>query len=284
MLLCKECNSKEKAPGRSRCWSCYGKYRRGEPRPCAISETPMKVLFIDIETSPDIVYTWGYFKTNIGIEQVIQTGDMLCFAAKWFHEDEIQFYSIRNDNYLNMIKKARDLLDEADVVVHYWGSEFDVKWINRVCLENGLYPPSPFKQIDLKKVVSQNFHYPSKKLQFITKQLGLEGKLEHEGFRLWLGVMEDDDESWAKFEAYNRQDVNLLLEVYEIVLPWIDHPHRWLYGEHEGCPSCGFENLVSAGFAYTRVSKYNQYRCTNCGSFFRSSRRIEGVSLQASIR
>ena len=284
MKKCKECGKKA-APGRSRCYSCYGAYRRGGPKPNYIAPSPMRILFLDIETKPDTVYTWSYFKANIGLEQVIETGDVICFAAKWFGDDEIMFFDARED-LLTMVEAAYKLLDEADVVIHFYGSEFDIPWLNREFLENGWLPPSPFKQIDLKKQISKNFKFTSNKLQAITKQLSLEGKLEHEGFRLWVGCIEDDDEAWAKMEAYNRQDVNLLEELYEIVLPWIaNHPHRWLYDENSsGCPYCGHGDLVEAGYAYTNVSQYPQFRCTSCGTFFRSNKRNKGVNIQPVYR
>lgn len=283
MSQCKEC-SNEKAPGRSRCYPCYGKYRRGEPKPVYIKPSKMRILFIDIETSPNVVYTWNFFKANIGVDQVIQAGEILCFSAKWFGDDEVMFFDGRED-HVSMIESAWQLLDEADVVVHYWGSMFDVPWLNREFLQNGLTPPSPFKQIDLKKVVAKNFQFPSNKLQFISTQIGLAGKVEHEGFPLWVKCIEGDEEAWARMEEYNRQDVILLEDVYEIVLPWVPaHPHRQLYTNESGCPACGFEALDDAGYAYTRVSKFRQYRCSKCGSFFRDSRRESGVDIQESVR
>lgn len=244
----------------------------------------MKILFLDIETSPNVVYTWNFFKANIGVDQVIQPGEVLCFSAKWFGDEDTQFFHGRQDRF-EMIKAAWSLLDEADVVIHYWGSEFDIPWLNREFLENGLKPPRPFKQIDLKKVVAKNFYYPSKKLQFFSTQLGLAGKVEHEGFPLWVKCLQGDDDAWERMELYNRQDTVLLEEVYEIVLPWIqNHPHRHLYGDHGACPACGHHYLTNAGYAYTKVSRYPQYRCDNCGTLFRDTKRLNGVEIQESVR
>lgn len=282
--LCKDCETNERAAGRTRCFSCYGRFRRGTPKPCFIQPSPMRTVFLDIETSPNVVYTWGFWKTNIGVNQVIQPGEILCFSAKWFGDDGTMFFDGRDD-HVQMIAEAWRILDEADVIIHYYGSEFDVKWLNQEFLQNGFPPPSPFKQIDLKKVVSRSFNFPSNKLQYVTTQLELAGKVEHEGFPLWVKCLEGEDEAWARMEEYNRQDVELLMELYEIVLPWITgHPHRHLYGpEQSGCPTCGHETLDEAGFAYTRVSRFRQYRCSSCGAFFRDKRRVAGVEVQESV-
>lgn len=282
---CKEDGcSNPKAEGRSRCYSCYGKARRGSPKPNHIKPSPMRVLFLDIETSPDVVYTWSHWNTNIGNNQVIKTGEIMCFSAKWFGDDNNLFFHGRT-NHLDMLDHIWNLMTEADVIIHYYGSEFDVKWLNREFIENGYWPPSPFKQIDLKKAVCKSFKFPSNKLQFITTQLDLEGKVDHEGFPLWSKCLNGDDDAWARMEEYNRQDVTLLEELYEIMLPWIpNHPHRYLYDNSEkGCPTCGYETLTDAGFAYTKVSKFPQYRCLSCGSFFRESKRVSGVKIQESV-
>lgn len=281
MKLCKECDLNERAPGRSRCWSCYSAYRRGEPKPNYTTPSNMKMLFIDIETRPNLGYFWGLFNQNIGIVQIEEACEMMCFVAKWYGDDETMFFHGRTDRQ-QMIAAAWKLLDEADVVVHFYGSEFDVKHLNREFLLNGFPPPSPFKQIDLKKVVSKRFNFTSNKLQWVSTQLGLEGK-ESTDFDLWKDCMNDDDDAWAKMESYNRQDVLLLEDVYEILLPWIPaHPSRHFYDGGEGCPSCGAGKLEENGYFTTRVSKFQQYRCSGCGSYFRDSRRIDGIGIQQS--
>lgn len=285
-MYCKECDINEKAPGRSRCFSCYGKYRRGEPKPNYTSPTNLKMLFLDIETRPNLGYFWGLFNQNIGIVQIEEAVEMMCFVGKWYGEDESQtmFFSDRGreGQRQNMIQAAWTLLDEADVVIHFYGSEFDVKHLNREFLLNGYPPPRPFKQIDLKKVCSRRFMFTSNKLQFISTQLGLEGK-ESTDFDLWKDCMHGDEDAWARMESYNRQDVLLLEDCFEILLPWIPNmPSRKLYEDCQGCPTCGAGKLEDAGFAYTRVSKFRQYRCESCSSYFRDSRRIDSISIQGS--
>lgn len=287
MKPCKECNLNERAPGRSRCWGCYGKHRRGEPKPNYTAPSDLKMLFIDIETQPNLGYFWDIFNTNIGIGQIEEACEMMCFVARWMGDQDengepITMFFHGRTNRQEMIEAAWKLLDEADVIVHFYGSRFDIPHLNREFLLNGFPPPSPFKQIDLKMVCSKNFKFTSNKLQFVSTQLGLAGK-EDTDFKLWKGCMDNDDESWAKMESYNRQDVLLLEDVYEILLPWIhNHPSRLLYTNEQGCPTCGAGKLEECGYAYTRVSKFQQFRCNNCGCYFRDSRRIEGVGIQGS--
>ncbi|SRR6266498_794693 len=289
--LCKEdgCNS-PKASGRSRCFSCYGKRRRKTEIERQFPEG-YKLLFVDIETRPTEAYTWSLFKANIGVNQIIRPGGMMCFAATWSgSEHPMEFYSDWKDGHEGMVIRAWELLDQADAVCHYYGSAFDVKHLNAEFLLQGFPPPSPFKQIDLKLAVSKQFRFPSNKLQFVAEVLGLQGKEEHEGFNLWAKCLDethpDHLNALARMESYNKRDVELLEECYEILLPWLPFvPNRHLYEMGRGCPACGAnaEFVVDAGYYYTSLSKFTQFRCTVCDSYCRSSKRESGVKVQGSV-
>ena len=43
----------------------------------------MKTLLIDIETKPHKAYCWGLFDQRIGLNQIVEPGGTLCWAAKW---------------------------------------------------------------------------------------------------------------------------------------------------------------------------------------------------------
>lgn len=243
----------------------------------------MKTLFIDIETSPNIVYTWGLFNQNIGVNQIITPTGVLCFAAQ-FDDSKMMFHSKWNDGHEGMIRAAWELLDQANVVVHYNGKSFDVPHLNREFLQLGLTPPSPFVQVDLLLVARKQFNFTSNKLEFVSRALDLEGKIEHEGFGLWEKVLAGEIRAQNRMMKYNKRDVTLLLELYEQFLPWIpSHPSRTLYDD-TGCPRCGaIDSLQRRGFAYTKVSKYQQWHCLACGTYFRAAKREEGVSIQESV-
>lgn len=241
----------------------------------------MKALVVDIETVPHLAWVWGIWDQNIPINMIECPGDMICFAAKWLGE-KVYFY--RGDD---MVQSAWNLLDEADVVIHYNGKKFDIPWLNTMFKQAGLLPPSPFKQIDLLSVAKKRFKLPSYKLQYVSTWLGLDGKAETGGFELWKGIMANDPKSWAKMAKYNKQDVVVTEKVYDELLPWIPgHPSHQLYdGVGDACcPTCGGGQLQKRGFAYTSVSKYQQYQCLMCGSYFRDTSRLLGVGKSESVR
>src|SRR6476646_1187062 len=113
---CKEAGcTRTKAKDRSQCYSCYGVARRKDKK-VIVPKAPdgkMKILMLDIETTPDKSYHWGRWGVNIGINQTIEEGGLVCFAAKWYGQDEIEFYSQWEDGDQKMVLEAWRLLDEA---------------------------------------------------------------------------------------------------------------------------------------------------------------------------
>jgi uncharacterized protein YprB with RNaseH-like and TPR domain len=132
----------------------------------------MKILLLDIETSPMSAYVWGLYDQNIGLNQMIDTSKVLCYTAKWTDDDEIFFDSIYNSKHKSMLKGIHALLDMADAVVTYNGNKFDIPVLHKEFLLCGFNPPSPSKSIDLLRTVRRNFRFASNKLDHISQQLG----------------------------------------------------------------------------------------------------------------
>ena len=174
---------------------------------------------LDIETSPMSAYVWGLFDQNIGLNQMIDTSKVLCYTAKWYDDKEIYFDSIHKSRHKTMLKGIHDLLDMADAVITYNGNKFDLPVLNKEFLLHGFNPPSPYKQIDLLRTVRSNFRFPSNKLDYVAQRLGLGKKQEHEGHELWVKCMNGDKDAWKRMEKYNIQDVVLLENLYNSLLP-----------------------------------------------------------------
>lgn len=237
----------------------------------------MKILFLDIETAPNLVTVWGLWNQNVAINQIMDAGYVLCWAAKWFGEDIVMFDSIYHSKPKKMLTKIHKLLDEADAVVHYNGSKFDIPTLNKEFILHKLAPPAPYKQIDLLKTARSQFKFPSNKLDYIAQALNLGKKIKHRGHELWIACMNKNQDAWIEMEEYNIQDVVLLERVYNTLLPWIKHhPNLGLYQELSGlvCPHCASTMYQKRGFHYTASYKYQRYQCKNCKSWFRDSPNI----------
>lgn len=237
----------------------------------------MKILHCDIETAPNKVYTWGLYNQNVGLDQIVEPGYTLCWAAKWHNDPNVMFSSINKDGEKKMAKKVYALLEEADVVVHYNGEKFDMPTLNKEFVKFGLAPPSGYQQVDLLKVARNRFRFASNKLDFVAQYLGIGKKVAHKGMSLWNEVMKGDAEAWKTMEKYNIQDVQLLEDLYMKLLPWINnHPNYNLYTEEERpvCTNCGSHHVVKAGVEALKTQSYQRYRCKDCGTPLRGRNTI----------
>jgi len=239
-----------------------------------------KILFLDIETTPNLGYFWGLWDQNIGLNQLVEATRVLSVAWKWRDEKQVHFQR----RYPELIDAIWRALEEADWVVHYNGTSFDIPHLNREFQALGLSPPAPYKQIDLLTAVRKQFKFPSNKLEYISQALSLEGKIKHEGFGLWLKCMEDDPAAWKRMQKYNKRDVTLLEELYNEILPWIpNHPNGNLYtgfsATPDGCPRCGSFERTKRGFSYTSVSKFQQYQCSDCLGYYRDTHRYDHTDM-----
>jgi len=172
-----------------------------------------------------------------------------------------------------MLKSIHELIEEADVVVHYNGLRFDMPMLNKEFLEANMHPPSPVKHIDLLRVVKSNFRFVSNKLDYVSQRLGLGKKTDHEGHELWLKVMNNDRAAWKRMEEYNKNDVILLEKLYDRLKGWIkQHPNHNAYSENLCCTNCGSRKLNKRGTVRSRVSVFQRFQCQACGAWSRSNK------------
>lgn len=230
----------------------------------------MNILLIDTETSPNSAFVWGLWDQNIALSQLIESSELLCYAAKWYGDDIVMYSSKYYHPHKAMLQSLWDLLDAADVIVHFNGNKFDIPVINREFLRYGFKPPSPSKQVDLYQVAKSKFRFASNKLDYICQYLGL-GKKNQTNFQLWVDCMNGDEKAWMQMEKYNKQDVVLLEKLYNRFKPWITtHPNVGAYiGEHV-CPNCGSRHLQRRGVAVTTTRQYQRYVCKDCGHWSRA--------------
>lgn len=250
-----------------------------------------KVLYWDIETAPLVVHAWGLRDQNIAINQIRQHPRMIGFGSLWEGEKRARFYSEYHQSHEEMVVRARDLLDEADAVVSFNGQGFDTKHANAEFVEAGLTPPSPYKHIDLFRVVKKNFRWPSYKLAYVSQRLGIGAKLQHTGHQMWIDCLEGDEETkrkaWALMSRYCRQDVQLLPDLKERLLPWLGNsfnPALYIDSEETMCQKCGSTDLESRGTAYTALRAYPQFRCRQCGGWTRDVKSSYGITAAGVIQ
>jgi len=234
-----------------------------------------KILHLDIETLPSQAYVWGLFNQNIGINQIVTPGRTTCFAAKWHGKKKIMFASEWEDGFESMVERAHELLTEADIIVHYNGTKFDIPTLQREFVLQDLSPPEPFRQIDLLRTVKRQFRFQSNKLDYVSQQLGIGAKTQHKGQDLWTGVMNGVRADQKVMKEYNKQDVVLTEELYTRLLPWlVGNPVMGAYNSDTGeegasCPKCGSTAVHFRGYYTTQAGRYHKFQCQSCNGWGR---------------
>jgi hypothetical protein len=232
-----------------------------------------RILFLDIETRPAVAYVWQLFDVNVGLNQLIESGGTICFGAKWQGEREMLFYSDWQHGHDEMIRQAHRLFSEADAIVTYNGDRFDLpKLQGEFCLAK-LPPPPPVTSIDVYKAVKK-LGLQSNKLAYVGPLLTGGNKIKHEGQELWTKVLNGVPAAQAKMERYCSQDVRLLEQVYNRVLPYItNHPHMGVTSA-DACGSCGSYRTQSRGVRRTKAMYIQRIQCQRCGSW-QSGKRVK---------
>jgi DNA polymerase elongation subunit (family B) len=190
----------------------------------------MRVLLLDIETAPNLVAVYQLKQTFINPQYIMADGYVLCFVAKWLGKKEV-FFAKSPDGHITMLLQIHSLLREADCVVHYNGKKFDIPTLNAEFLLHGLTPIENLVQIDLYPLVRRSFNFPSNKLDYVCRRLGLGGKVKHGGWSMWKACMdklhEGHAKAWKTMERYNRGDVVLLERLYKKLRPWFYTTHGY---------------------------------------------------------
>lgn len=235
---------------------------------------PLKVLFFDVETAPNIGYTWEKYETNV--IEFIKERYMLCFTVKWLGDKKAHTFGLpdfadyKKDKTSDkaLVLKLWDYINEADIIVAHNGDSFDIKVMNTRFIVNGLTPPSPYKTVDTKKEAKKKFGFSSNSLNDLGGVLGLGRKLPTGGFKLWKDCMEGKADAWAKMKKYNKIDVLLLEQVYLKLRPWMkSHPNVAVAIDRTSCHACGSSNTQRRGYSYSKFTKYQRIQCTACGSW-----------------
>jgi len=231
------------------------------------------VLAFDIETVPAEGWFWHPKITYLPWRNITKAGDVLSFAAGWYHEPNQTIYFDRIKwSYEEMLQELWNLLDKASYVVGWNSDGFDLKKVRGYFARNGFPPFRPPKSIDLMKT-ARTFGFESASLGFTAKQFGVTEKIDNGAVASWQDVMAGDEEARDRLEEYNRGDVTTTLELYDAMRPWIvNHPHMGFAADDlERCPRCGSDDLSDAGVIQAVVIRYRQKRCGNCGGLCRST-------------
>jgi hypothetical protein len=185
---------------------------------------------------------------------------------KWLGQPETFLYSEWEHGQVEMLKHVHAAMSEADAVLTYNGDKFDLPKLQGEFLLAGLGSTPPLTSIDAVKTV-RKFGFFVNRLAFIGPFLKVGAKIKHEGFELWVKVMEGDAAAQGRMARYCKQDVRLLEKLYLKIRPFMqNHPHMGNTKGHE-CGACGGKHLQSRGYRRTKSFRIQRLQCQTCGSW-----------------
>lgn len=239
-----------------------------------------RILTIDIETSPNALAGWALFNQNFSLDQIEREWFLLSYTAKWLDSDEVIYNDmkgkVKTEDDTELLQELWNLFDQADILVGQNHKKFDIKKINARMLMQGITKPySPVKTEDTLDIAKRKFGFTSNKLAWLSEHLNIKfKKQDHDkfaGYKLWKECMSENVEAWDSMKEYNIFDVLSTEELWLTLRAWDDKSVNfalYLNDDNMMC-KCGSHNLVKEGFAYTSLSKFQQYRCQDCGGFMR---------------
>lgn len=212
-------------------------------------QTQIKRLFFDIETSPNICYSWriGY-KISLGFENIIDERKIICISYKWEGSDKI--FTLTWDKDLcdrQMLIDFIEVANQADELIAHNGDRFDIKWIRTRCIFHRIPMFPNYRTLDTLKKAKSGFNFNSNRLDYIAQFLGVGAKVKHSGFDMWKGVMKGDKEALKEMVNYCEGDIIVLEDVFLTMQNYIKpNTHNGVLNNNfkYSCPTCGSEHTT----------------------------------------
>lgn len=224
-----------------------------------------KIKLWDLECS-DLSANWGV---------------VLCGGIKTYGRPGVKVPVSHNPvNDRDVIVAIAREVSDADAWITWYGSRFDVPFLNSRLIFHGLDPLPPIPHIDGWKIAKYKLKLNSNRLASVQDFLGLETEKTKVSGPTWLRAISGDKKAMAYIVEHCRRDVEVLEEAYDRIKALQTTPvlNLALSEGIDGCPICGAEakRLVAHGYGFTNASRYRRYQCTSCGAWKRG--RLERIS------
>jgi uncharacterized protein YprB with RNaseH-like and TPR domain len=214
-------------------------------------------------------------------------GRILCFGWKWLGEGKAQVRDITQfpkrfakdcTDDRDLVIFAREVLLQADVIVTWFGTYFDVPYLQTRLLAHGLDPVPPIAHDDGWKIARYALKLHSNRLASVSQFLGIEEKTpilpEH-----WTRATAGHRPSIRYVVKHCAQDVEVLEQAYERLRPYCKQPVNINLTRDRGylaqckdscvalCPRCGSDKMTKRGYGLARTSLRQRYQCQKCGGW-----------------
>ncbi len=190
-------------------------------------------------------------------------GTVLCVGFKPYGAGKAEVLSITDKRGWkptqdrDLIAQVRDRLADADLWVTYYGTLFDVPYIQAKCLEYGIRPLPQTAHLDLYYAAKKHLCISRRRLDTVSRFLSTEAKKTPVDGETWKRAQAGDADAIKYVIAHCRADVLVLEQVYTRLFPVV---HR--YGR---CSTCASPRLLSHGMRPCEGKPCRRLWCQSCG-------------------
>jgi hypothetical protein len=238
-------------------------------------------LFFDIETSPILCYTWRIgSKINLNYDNIVKSWGIICICWKWEGEEEVNALTWdENNEDGKMLREFMEVAKLADEIVGHNGDKFDIKKVRTRCLANHIPAFPKYRSFDTLKKARGNFAFDSNSLDGIARYLGIGAKIKHDGFQMWVDVMNKDSVALGKMVEYCRGDVVILEDVFHALKHYVKpNTHSGVHtlgaSFRYSCPICASTNVELVKVDVTQKGTISRVvQCTDCGQVYNISNK-----------
>lgn len=210
-------------------------------------------------------------------------GVILCAGFKSIGKPGVEVISISDfpgyakepTNDKELCKAIAKRLMEADVWVTWYGTYFDIPFINSRLLFWKLPTlPVPFPHIDGWKTARNRLKLRNNRLNTVQDFLQLKTEKDAVKGPVWVRAIAGHRPSLQYVIDHCKKDVKVLEEAYYRLRPLIgDHPNASLLKDGK-CPLCAANRLQKRGFHLTRTRKYQRLQCQECGGWTKDPKPV----------
>jgi len=239
----------------------------------------LRVLHLDCETSPMLVYThYISSKTSLTHKQIKEDSKVICVQYKWEDTKEARYLewdSIGNFKYDDslMLEELGHLIEQADIIVGQNIDQFDMKVLQGRMAELGLTPLNYDLTIDILKLSRKSFRFASQKLDYRSQKYGTRGKDKME-FQDWVDVTEGKVPVSKKMGPYGCQDVEIAQKTFYKEFDYYKSlPSKvekkileFLKEDRPECTRCGLGHRAKYNIKkeLNKKTLKEEYVCNNC--------------------
>jgi len=228
----------------------------------------MRIVAWDLETSSlngdyGVILCSGFKVVGKGKPWVVSIAD--------FPE-----YAKNPTNDKPLVRAIYDELVQADVILTWYGTYFDLPFINTRLLYHNLPTlPANIPHIDGWKTAKWKLKLRNNRLNTVQDFLNLPTAKDAVRGPIWVKAIAGDENALRYIRTHCKKDVLVLEEAYLRLLPLItNHPHRGV-AEDGKCPACASMRLQKRGTHLTQSRVYQRFQCMACGSWSKSVQCIQ---------